>query len=188
MCCNHSIWLARKMCQFSPETCLIGELAQPPHGCHMAVTWPHMGVTVTIVVSLPLSVTVAVWELVVHRPPLRYIRLGVFTSTPQLQSLRLSSDYTCLTDSLPHCCLLTVLLLLLTVSDTLLTVTLLLLTVATVLLLLVLLRWCSLLLCSCSLLWSLCSLLLTSCSSLLHSCSLSPLSCSLLLVLLRYLW
>ena len=96
-----------------------------------------MGVTVTIVMSLPLSVTVAVWELVVHRPPLRYIRLGVFTSTPQLQSLRLSSDYTCLTDFLPHYCLftvsyllltvllllLTVLLLLLTVSDTLLTVT-----------------------------------------------------------------
>ena len=118
-----------------------------------------MGVTVTIVVSLPLSVTVAVWELVVHRPPLRYIRLGVFTSTPQLQSLRLSSDYTCLTDFLPHCCLftvsyllLTVLLLLLTVSDTLLTVTLLLLTVTTVLLLLVLLRWCLLLLSSYSLL------------------------------------
>ena len=104
MCCNHSIWLARKMCQFGPETCLIGELAQPPHGCHMAVTWPHMGVTVTIVVSLPLSVTVAVWELVVHRPPLRYIRLGVFTSTPQLQSLRLSSDYTCLTDFLLPLC------------------------------------------------------------------------------------
>ena len=97
MCCNHSIWLARKMCQFGPETCLIGELAQPPHSCHMAVTWPHMGVTVTIVISLPLLVTVAVWELVVHRLPLRYIRLGVFTSTPQLQSLRLSSDYTCLT-------------------------------------------------------------------------------------------
>ena len=111
-----------------------------------------MGVIVTIVVSLPLSVTVAVWELVVHRPPLRYIRLGVFTSTPQLQSLRLSSDYTCLTDFLPHCCLFTISYLLLTVSDTLLTVTLLLLTVATVLLLLVLLRWCLLLLYSCLLL------------------------------------
>ena len=36
-----------------------------------------MGVTVTIVVLLPLSVTVTVWELVVHRPLLRYIRLGV---------------------------------------------------------------------------------------------------------------
>ena len=92
------------MCQFSTKTCLIGELAQPPHGCHMAVTWPHMGVTVTIVVSLPLSVTVVVWELVVHRPPLRYIRLGVFTSTPQLQSLRLSSDYTYLTDFLLPLC------------------------------------------------------------------------------------
>ena len=133
------------------------------HSHHIVATWQshgyHMGVTVTIVVSLPPSVTVAMWESMVHRPPLRYIRLGVFTSTPQLQSLRLSSDYTCLTDFLPHCCLftvsyllLTVLLLLLTVSDTLLTVTLLLFTVATVLLLLVLLRWCSLLLCSCSLL------------------------------------
>ena len=36
----------------------------------------------------------------IHRLPLRYIRLGVFTSTPQLQSLRLSSDYTYLTDFL----------------------------------------------------------------------------------------
>ena len=88
------------MCQFGPETCLIGELAQPTHDCHIAVTWPYIEVTVTIVVLLPLWVTVAVWELVVHRPPLRYIRLGVFTSTPQLQSLRLSSDYTCLTDFL----------------------------------------------------------------------------------------
>ena len=83
----------------------------------------------------------------VYRPPLRYIRLGVFTSTPQLQSLRLSSDYICLTDFLPLLVfftvlylLLTVLLLLLTVSDILLTVTLLLLTAAAVLLLLVLLR------------------------------------------------
>ena len=70
----------------------------------MATTWQshgyHMGVTVTIVVSLPLSVTVAMWEPMVHRPPLRYIRLGVFTSTPQLQSLRLSSDYIYLTDFL----------------------------------------------------------------------------------------
>ena len=88
-----------------------------------------MGVTVTIVISLPLSVTVAVWELVVYRPPLRYIRLGVLTSTPQLQSLRLSSDYTCLTDSLPHYCLFTVSHLLLTVLLLLLTVSTLLLTV-----------------------------------------------------------
>ena len=71
----------------------------------MATTWQpygcHRGVTVTTVVSLSLWTIVAMWESIVHRPPLRYIRQGVFTSTPQLQSLRLSSDYTCFTSFPP---------------------------------------------------------------------------------------
>ena len=51
----------------------------------------------------------------IYRLPLRYIRLGIFISTPQLQSLRLSSDYICLTNFLPYCYLFIVSYLLLTI-------------------------------------------------------------------------